>query len=65
MLNSWEIEIRPHDVINPGFGYYVKIVLNGRIVLNTSIHPHTGRQLDFKSALEVASMYEATGWSLV
>ena len=58
-MNSVEIEIHPCDYLNPGFGYEVKVTVNGESVLWTNKHPVSKKDLDLASAIEVANIFSS------
>lgn len=56
-MDVWEVDFQPCDLLNPEFGYRIKVRHNGSIVLLTAQHPVTGDDLDYAGCLEVAAMY--------
>lgn len=55
------VSFGPCDPLNFGFGYQIRIerATDGVTVLFTSVHPVTGKDLDFAGCLDVAAMYKS------
>ena len=51
------VSFGPCDPLNVELGYQIRVERRGELVLFTSRHPVTGKDLDFAGCVEVAAMY--------